>query len=195
MFARRQQQFTKTIAQPQKKSLFRKQSTSNTASNDEKPPRFQVEARLPNPAILTCNEPIPLRILVQKLSHSSEIVFLHMLQIELMAATHVRAHELTRTERGSWVLTSKANMSMPLGSASDEPGKEWKVPNSMWNEIPLPNTIAPSFDTCNISRTYELEVRVGLLHGAPGSVKVSIDIHQPSLCVHVSAMKLTECTA
>lgn len=147
-------------------------STPSTADGDIEPPRFQVDARLPNPPVITCNEPLPLRILVQKLSASSETVFLQMLQMELHGYTHIRAHELTRTESGSWVLTSQSNMNMPLGTGDNPVGKEWKVDPRFWNSIPLPNTVAPSFDTCNISRTYELEVRVGLAHGAPGSIKV-----------------------
>ena len=175
MFARRQQQFTRAIGLPQKRGLFRQSSAPGPAMAEE-PLRFQVDARLPNPAILTCNESIPLRILVQKLSQSSETVFLHMLQIELMAVTHVRAHELKRAETGGWTLVSKANMSMPLGSPADPVGKEWKVPDTLWKDLPLPNAIAPSFDTCNISRTYALEIRVGLAHGVPGSIKVWQDV-------------------
>jgi hypothetical protein len=129
------------------------------------PPSFQVDARLPNPTIITCNERLPLRILVQKLSESTVTVFLSMLQIELIGYTHVRAHDLTRSESRSWVIMSQSNMNIPLGEPTDPVGKEWKVPSRYWENIPLPNTVAPSFETCNLSRTYELEVRVGLSHG------------------------------
>lgn len=106
-----------------------------------------------------------MRILVQKLSKSTETVFLSMLQIELIGYTHVRAHDLTRSESRSWVIMSQSNMNIPLGEPSDPVGKEWNVPSRYWENIPLPNTVAPSFDTCNISRNYELEIRVGLSHG------------------------------
>ena len=66
-------------------------------------------------------------------------------------------------------------MNVPLGNPveADHKGlnKEWEVPDHLWSHIPLPNTVAPSFDTCNISRTYELEVRVGLAHGGTGPVR------------------------
>ena len=88
-----------------------------------------------------------------------------MLQIELIGYTHVRAHDLTRSESRSWVIMSQSNMNIPLGEPTDPVGKEWKVPSRYWENIPLPNTVAPSFETCNLSRTYELEVRVGLSHG------------------------------
>ncbi|ERF72099.1 hypothetical protein EPUS_02890 [Endocarpon pusillum Z07020] len=154
-FARRTQQFAKTFPASEKAALFQ----------SSEPPIFQVDARLPNPSILTCNERLPLRILVQKLSESTETVFLSMLHIELIGYTHVRAHDLTRSESQSWVIMSQSNMNIPLGEPSDPVGKEWKVPSRYWENKPLPNTVCPSFDTCNISRTYQLEVRVGLSHG------------------------------
>lgn len=61
---------------------------------------------------------------------------------------------------------------MILGRGDDPEGTEWKIDATMWNRIPLPNTVAPSFETCNIARTYELEIRVGLAHGSPGAIKV-----------------------
>lgn len=135
-------------------------------------PRVSADARLPNPSILTGNEPIPLRVLVKKTSDTSETIFLQSFQIELIAKTQILAHDLSRTETGSWVIFSRSNMGMVLGKGSDPAGTEWTIDARMWNQIPLPNSVAPSFETCNISRTYELEVRVGLSHGSIGNIKV-----------------------
>ena len=106
-FARRKQQFQKYPTGPTKKGIFKK---SSGPEEEQEPPAFQVDARLPNPAILTCNETVPLRVLVQKLNDSDASVYLSMFQIELISYTSVRAHDLKRTESGSWVLTSMANM-------------------------------------------------------------------------------------
>ncbi|KAL2222309.1 hypothetical protein M432DRAFT_218375 [Thermoascus aurantiacus ATCC 26904] len=170
-YARRQQQFSKHVAASPKKSLFHKIPTPSFLDTGGEPPRISVDARLPHPPILTCNEPLPLRILVKKLTPSSETIFLQSLQIELIAYTHIRAHDLTRKESGSWVILSHSNMNMILGRGDDPEGTEWKIDATMWNRIPLPNTVAPSFETCNIARTYELEIRVGLAHGSPGAIK------------------------
>lgn len=163
-FARRKQQFQNHVQLTEKKGLFKKSSVSEYA--DLEPPMFQVDARLPNPAIVTCNEPLPLRVLVQQLNGVQATVYLSMFQIELIGWTNVRAHDLNRTERGSWVLTSMANMNLALNNPSEKPQQEFKVPSRLWDTIPLPSTVAPSFETCNISRRYELEVRVGLSLGA-----------------------------
>lgn len=135
-------------------------------------PVLSVDTRLPNPPILTCNEPIPLRILVKKMSETSQSIFLQMVQIELISYTHIRAHDLERTEAGSWVLLSTSNMAIPLGKGTDPVGTEWTVPSGLWDRIPLPNTVAPSFETCNVSRSYQLEVRVGFTHGSNGIMMV-----------------------
>jgi hypothetical protein len=181
-YARRKQQFQKYPSGPNKKSLFKKSSSSEKESE---PPAFQVDARLPNPAILTCNEPIPLRVLVQRLNDSDASVYLSMFQIELFGYTSVRAHDLKRVEGGSWVITSLANMNMPLAPSSEKSQSEWKLPTRLWDNIPLPNTVAPSFDTCNISRRYELEVRVGLSHGSSTGMRPELIVLPLRLPVQV----------
>lgn len=173
-YARRQHQFSKAPEKIRTKSLFSKASSSSLRDVGGEPLRVSADARLPNPSILTCNEPIPLRLLVRKVSESFETIFLQMLQIELISYTHVLAHDLRRTEGGSWVLLSRSNMSIPLGRGGDPAGTEWTLDPSMWNRIPLPSSVAPSFETCNISRNYELEVRIGLSHGSIGDMKVCL---------------------
>ena len=131
-----------------------------------------MDARLPNPPILTCNEDIPLRILVARLSNFSDHLFLQSLQIELSGYTQVKAHDLERKESTSWLIMSMSNMGIPIGSTSDTVGTEVPLNREYWDQRPLPNTVAPNFETCNISRTYEVEVRVGLSCGSAKDSKV-----------------------
>jgi hypothetical protein len=169
-FARRPYVFQAGLASYAKKSnMFKKKPAqlSDTA------PRGEVDARLPSPAILTCNEPIPLRLIVRKLNESPEHVFLLSLQVQLIGKTEIRAQDVTRTETSTWVLMSLNGLSMPIGLLSDKIRTETVVDSSLWDQIPLPNTVAPSFHTCNLSRRYELEVRVGLGYGVPGQIQVS----------------------
>ncbi|EXJ70693.1 uncharacterized protein A1O5_05683 [Cladophialophora psammophila CBS 110553] len=176
-FARRKRQFQRYPVESQKRmsSLFSRKSSTPTSAEEE-PPAFQVDARLPSPAIITCNEPLPLRILVEKLNESSATAYLRTLQIELTGYTQVRAVDLERTETTKWLLMSQANMNMPLGNPTDKGRKEWKLPSRLWDDLPLPNTVCPSFDTCNISRRYELEVTVGLAHAMASGVRPELMI-------------------
>lgn len=163
VFARRKQQFSQTTPAPAKTGLFRRATVPDPSTTD--PPLLQVEARLPVNTIITCNEPLPLRVLVQKLNPTPALVYLSTLQIELIARTHVRAHGLKRVETSSLILTSKSNMTVRIGSSNDEAHVMWVVPSWLWDNIPLPDSVPPSFDTCNISRTYELDLTIGLTHG------------------------------
>ncbi|KAL4991774.1 hypothetical protein BDW68DRAFT_151285 [Aspergillus falconensis] len=174
-YARRQYLFASGPA-PSPKGLFHRSSKAPLKDLAATSLRVSAELRLPNPSILTCNEPIPMRILVKKLSESFETVFLQMLQIELVSYTHIQAHDLKRTETGSWVIMSRSNMATPLGRGGDPAGTEWSVDSNLWNRLPLPPSVAPSFQTCNISRNYELEVRVGLAHGTVGDLKSQLII-------------------
>jgi len=144
------------------KDLFGAKSKEATASTTSDPPQISVDARLPSPSILTCNGDIPLRLIVKKLNDTNGVVYLQSLQVSLIGSTRIRAHGVFRTESNSWVLTSRSNMGIPLSKPSDLPNAETIVNDSMWRGQPLPNTIVPTFETCNIGRTYQLDVRMGL---------------------------------
>ncbi|KAL8808186.1 MAG: hypothetical protein Q9182_000250 [Xanthomendoza sp. 2 TL-2023] len=167
-YARIQHQFappTPTARSPVKPpSLFRKTSVPADGTDPPLTPMTPplhvcIDARLPDPAVATCNEALPLRILVTKLNESPATVYMQLLQIELVAITLVRAHALQRTNLTSTVLTSKSNMGMRL----TERDKVVEIDNGLWKDIPLPNTVAPTFETCNISRTYQPELTVQTL--------------------------------
>lgn len=100
------------------------------------------------------------------------MIYLQTMQIDLIGYTKIRAHELIRTETSSWMIISASNMKVPLDTLVEGSTNEFEVDRKFWNRVPLPNTVAPSFDTCNLSRTYELEVKLGLAHGTPGKIMV-----------------------
>ncbi|KAI9885114.1 MAG: hypothetical protein M1823_003082 [Watsoniomyces obsoletus] len=169
-YAKRGHQFKAGLPPvPKRKGLFSSLKSPTPPPQPSEPLRLEVDARLPHPPIITCNEALPLRMLVHRLSRGSQKIFLETIHIELIAYTNVRAHELRRTECGTWVLLSLSNMREPLGNATEEPGTPIVVDNAYWKDRPLPNTVAPSFETCNISRRYELEIKVGLMSRSIGS--------------------------
>jgi hypothetical protein len=187
VYARRQHQFITAQYNPQYdppqwerknsgglKGLFRKDSsTPGTPTSPipspitrSEPARFTIDARLPNPAILTCGEDLPLKVIVKQLSERNEPLYLQNLHIELIGYTKVRAEDAVRTETHSWVITSLSSMHRLIGTPADAVDTETEIPKDLWEEKPLPNTVAPSFVTCNIQRWYELVVSVGLSYGS-----------------------------
>ncbi|KAK4236476.1 hypothetical protein C8A03DRAFT_35612 [Achaetomium macrosporum] len=131
------------------------------------PPSVEMSARLPHPAILTCNKPIPLRLIAKKLVPSHAEVYLIAMQIDLIGKTTVRCQNLMNTEISRWVVMARHGLSVLLSRPEDPVGTELIVPDTLWNSYPLPNSVMPTFVTCNLSRDYQLEVKLGLSWGKP----------------------------
>lgn len=171
-YARRQHSFAPSSGAPNKgKSrlfdAFKKTPGGPTAAHDAShPPIVSIDIRLPTPAIVTCNEDLPLRIVLKRLNASSEQLFLQSLHVQLHGTTRIKANEIFRDESSNWVVLSKSNMGFPLrlSKAKEvmESGEEIVLDSGLWRKHPLPNSVSPSFETCNISRSYELEVHVGI---------------------------------
>ena len=89
-------------------------SSATTNSDDQIPPKVEVDARLPDPAILTSNYKLPLRLLIKRLDEGSLPLYLQTLQVELVGSTKVRAGQITRTESSSWVVSSRSNLNQYL---------------------------------------------------------------------------------
>lgn len=173
-FARRPYAFQDGGTAYAKKSMFKKKATQLS----ETAPRGEVDARLPSPPLLTCNKPVPLRLLLKKTHPSAEHVFLTSFQMQLIGYTEVRAQDVVRTEMSSWTLISMMGLAQPIGKPDDPVGTQTVLDGSLWDQIPLPNTVAPSFVTCNLSRRYEMEIRVGLGYGYPGEIQVGFPVRQ-----------------
>jgi hypothetical protein len=173
MYGRRQHQFLENpFGAAEGKGSFvgdmfkSKVPTTPTSPGGQNPVRLSLDARLPNPGILTCGQDVPIRILLKQLSERSQPLYLQTLQIELIGHTKVRAHDVHRTESTSWVIISRSNLHHAIGSAADAVGTETELTKEFWYGHNLPDTVAPSFTTCNMSRYYELVVSVGLSYGA-----------------------------
>lgn len=172
VFARRPYAFQAGLPGFAKKSSMFSTKKKVAPPLSDTPPKGELDARLPSPAVLTCNEPIPLRILVKKTAASPESVYLTSVQIHLIGTTEVRVADVSRREISTWVLMNIGNLTRELGKPTDAVGTESVIDPELWNRIPLPNTVAPSFSTCNIDRSYELEVKIGLAFGVPGELQV-----------------------
>lgn len=189
-YARRQHEFrVDTSSQRNKKAM-------SFLSKQKEPqeiytPKISLDARLPNPPIITCNEKVPLRMLVKRLNNSPEPLYLNSLQIELIGWTHICALDTLRNESSDFVIVSRSNLNIllmpgyneqkiprkPVDEKSDTPATpsmpdEVSIDPTLW-EVRLPNNVAPTFETCNISRKYELYIRAGIGYGVNHAKNVS----------------------
>ncbi|KAI5209427.1 hypothetical protein E4T39_00871 [Aureobasidium subglaciale] len=202
-YARRRHQFnadlpfTPTAAPSKSKmaSLFgSSKKTGESASDSTTPsaPFIAVDIRLPEPAILTCAKPVPARVIVTSLNGTTTALTLVSLQLEVVAITKIRAQDVGRVERSSIILFSRSGMAVPLSfgnSAMTSPSQshgletesEAEIDSRLWCDTPLPNIVPPSFETCNITRTYEIFARVGIRYDGHASVPqtTTIDLSLP----------------
>ncbi|KAM0512433.1 hypothetical protein ACHAPE_008883 [Trichoderma viride] len=176
-FARRPFSFQpRTPGQKKRSSIFSSKKNDYLASpttDSPTPPLIEISARLPHPSILTCNQPIPLRLIAKKLVDSPEQVYLTSFQMDLLGVTEIRAHGLVNPRANRWVVASYTDLEIPLCAPDDKAGEEMTLPDELWRTRQLPNTVAPSFNTCNLSRKYELELKLGVSWGKPRMAKDS----------------------
>jgi hypothetical protein len=100
---------------------------SDTAPNGE------VDTRLPSPTVLTCNEPIPLRIILRKLNESPEQAYLMSLQMHSIGSTEVRVGDVIQVETSIWTVMGLNGLLMPIGSPSDTLHMETMVDKMLWD--------------------------------------------------------------
>ncbi|KAI0387134.1 hypothetical protein F5Y04DRAFT_77501 [Hypomontagnella monticulosa] len=182
-FARRPFTFRPRAAatENRRRSWFGGKPAAANSPNDatQTPPNIEMSARIPFPSILTCNEPLPLRLIARKLAPTmarDQQVYLTALEISLVGYTQVRVQSLANTERTAWVILSAPQLSPPIAlfhNLTDAVDTEFEIPNALWKNRRLPNTIAPSFRTCNLARRYEIEIILTLTWGLPSSASSS----------------------
>ncbi|EPE09744.1 arrestin-like protein [Ophiostoma piceae UAMH 11346] len=143
-------------------SPLQRQATLNATCKNGLAPSILLTTLLPYKPILTCNEAIPLRITARKLEPSREEVFLTSLEIRLTGTTRVKSQDLEQTKLTKWMVVSSPNLSIPVSEPDAPVGSEIIIPSHMWCDKVLPDTVMPSFMTCNVSRSYQLEIRAGL---------------------------------
>lgn len=165
---------------------------SGSNSPDVSPaPSIEMSARLPHPSILTCNQSVPLRLIAKKLANCPEQVHLVSFQMDLVGITEVRAYNIYNKKINRWVIASNPDLNIPLTSGPDAAvGSEFAVPDMLWKDKSLPNTVAPSFVTCNLSRQYEVEIKLGLCWGKPKSGFISNHPQTIFLPLHFGAIEV-----
>ncbi|KAJ6789409.1 hypothetical protein PWT90_03639 [Aphanocladium album] len=185
-FARRPFSFAARPPSPQGKqkgSLFgiKKKEKGDAESPETPAPPQSVElsARLPHPLVLTCNRPVPLRLIAKKLVNNPQQVYLTSFQMDLIGTTTLSAHGQVLRKNNRWVIASNPQLEIPLITPTAEVGAEIVVPDEVWSQKPLPNTVAPSFTTCNISRRYEVQILATLRLGKKGGKTIPESITLP----------------
>lgn len=170
-----------------------------------------IDARLPAPAILVRNHDVPLSLTVRKVNAFAGQLYLRSLHVALIGYTTVQKQQRPssssssrsmrsrspspagrdqqeqgkrtkqREKADTWVIASTCNLRVPVGHPDAPVGARLALPPALWQDRPVPASVAPSFDVlCGggaggnnnngggvaVTRTYELEVTLGLAYEA-----------------------------
>lgn len=168
-----------------------------------------IDARLPAPAILVRNHDVPLSLTVRKVNAFAGQLYLRSLHVALIGYTTVQKQQRpssssssrsrspspspagprdereqgktkTKEKADTWVIASTCNLRVPVGHPDAPVGARLALPPALWQDRPVPASVAPSFDVlCGgnnssnggsggvaVARTYELEVTLGLAYEA-----------------------------
>lgn len=118
---------------------------------------------------------LPIRLFVIQTSdpHTKTMptLYLDSLTFKLYATTDTRSQTYVKRHTHSVTLLTQADMMVALPpvefDAATLPtlGQVWEVelPRALWQNVRIPDTVAPSFRMCNITRNYSFEVVAGFV--------------------------------
>ncbi|KAL4963278.1 uncharacterized protein BDV14DRAFT_177124 [Aspergillus stella-maris] len=146
------------------------------------PTTYEVKATLLNGTLLIQGQPISLAVELKgpkstpgaRFYHSD--ASLHDFQSMLLEATELRARGTSEINKRSIIVQTVSNLREPFlptsASAPDSnpdsnaaPTSTTALNNQLWTRHPVSESLSPTFETCNISRTYTLIIRLGIKFG------------------------------
>lgn len=160
-------------------SLFARKSGPGNAGT------IAFEVRLPNPAILVPTEPIPLTLLVKREVGSQGTVYIRSVQVMLGITTFIAAQGYRRELGYLQPILTATNLNITLPANQPElsinPADFLQQSSSTPKNagIALPDTVPPSFRTCNIARKYTLVFQLGVSSSPslqPELIQLTVDV-------------------
>lgn len=123
---------------------------------------MQIDTRLSNGPSLSLGHSLPLGIEITKFGDCNCQVFLKEFQTMLIETTQIRAEGSYESFDRFWLIQTTANMKQAIFPDFVPSGFTACLPEELWASHRLPSSLAPNFEICNIKKTYQLEVRLGL---------------------------------
>ncbi|KAL4929537.1 uncharacterized protein BDV17DRAFT_261141 [Aspergillus undulatus] len=137
-----------------------------------------IKATLLDGPFLVRGHPIPLAVEMTRAKttsnsnptprHYAHEAMLHDFQSMLLETTDIRARGVTESATRPVVVQTMANFREPFvpveASSGCVPGCErmLRLDGRLWSQYTVPDSLSPSFETCNLARRYKLEIRLGI---------------------------------
>lgn len=155
------------IPKPSQSVVVRKTVTCNTkAAGLLCPPlTYEIQAELVNGPFVLLGHPIALSVKVTNINDEKPDVSLRDFQSMLIETTDIRAHGIMQSATRSWIIQTITNLGQPFLSAVPASGMVMTLDDAVWSRHRLPHCLTPTFETCNVTRSYKLEIRLGIEFG------------------------------
>ncbi|KMK63457.1 hypothetical protein Y699_04287 [Aspergillus fumigatus Z5] len=153
---------------PPSHTLIERHSVILNPGNREKPipTSYQIDIRLSDGACLLLGEPIPLTIYMTRITGPGYDLILNDFQSMLLETTEVRAHGFVESRLQLHVLQTVSNVRKQAHPSGTPAGSTVSLDDDLWRHHRLPHSLTPTFENCNISRTYKLQIRLGFRFGS-----------------------------
>lgn len=143
-------------------------SYSTGHSEIKSPPlTYEVTIELLNGPFLSLGQPIPLAVQAQGMdgstsSSNNTALYLYDFQSMIFETTEVRARGAVERLTRSWIVQTMANLQHLFTFTPGDERNRGSVDDSLWRPWCVPLFLTPTFETCNVSRDYKLEIRLGI---------------------------------
>ncbi|KAF9884784.1 hypothetical protein FE257_001274 [Aspergillus nanangensis] len=128
---------------------------------------YQVDIKLASSGCIFLGRPIPLKVYITRMKGIECEVFLNDYQSMLIETTNIQALGHFETRKHCQVIQTVSNMGQSVSPRNTPIQSSLCIHDDLWKAHRLPYNLTPTFETCNISRNYKLEIRLGLQFEMP----------------------------
>ncbi|OJZ82949.1 hypothetical protein ASPFODRAFT_700856 [Aspergillus luchuensis CBS 106.47] len=159
------------VPKPSQSVVVRKTVTCNTKAAEllSPPLTYEIQAELVNGPFVLLGHPIALSVKVTNINDEKPDVSLRDFQSMLIETTDIRAHGIMQSATRSWIIQTITNLGKPFLNAMAASGTVMTLDDAVWSRHRLPHCLTPTFETCNVTRSYKLEIRLGIEFGRNNS--------------------------
>ncbi|PKX95194.1 uncharacterized protein P174DRAFT_458755 [Aspergillus novofumigatus IBT 16806] len=106
-------------------------------------------------------------------------LILNDFQSMLIETTEVRAHGFVESSMQVHILQTVSNLRKQAYASGTPVGSTVSLDDDLWRHHRLPHSLTPTFETCNISRSYKLQIRLGFRFGFANVLTRVLDVEFP----------------
>ncbi|KAJ5995210.1 hypothetical protein N7481_002187 [Penicillium waksmanii] len=158
---------TTSAHQPSQSIIHQREITFRQMEKDKKStPAYGVAIELGRGGHLALGQRVPIKVHVTQADPTSQdVLILNDYQVMLIEKTVTRVGAQSQVQQLFRTLRTLSNLNLGICLAEMPVNNAMTLSDDSWGPLSLPTDITPTFETCNINRTYKLEVRLGFKGG------------------------------